>query len=87
MSPYRSIHRLARQPPSSQLAQQHHEQWRGIGGSVIDAASAERERGGFPEAHLVQDPARLFLASRVDVLALEPCQRLQHAQGEVGIDQ
>jgi hypothetical protein len=72
--------------PPAQLAEQHDEQRRGVGGAVVDAPAAERQRRRLAEAHLVQDAARLLLGAGVDVLALEAGERLQHAEGEVGVD-
>ena len=81
------LHRLAGQAPASQFAEEHDEQRGGVGRAVVDAPPAERERRRLAEAHLVQDPARLLVAAGIDVLALEAGQRLEDAEGEVGVDQ
>ena len=78
---------LAGQAPPAQLPEQHHEQRGGVGGAVVDGATAERERRRLAEAHLVQDAARLLLVVGPDVLALEAGQRLQGAEGQLGVDQ
>ena len=81
------VHHLAGEAPSAQLTEQHDEERGGVGGPVVDAPAAERQRGRVAEAHLVEDAARLLLASRVDVLALEPGQGLQDPERQVGVDE
>ena len=78
---------LAGQAPPAQLAEQHHEQRGGVGGAVVDAAAAERQRRRVAEAHLVQDAAGLLLGAGSTSVALEAGQRLQHAEGQVGVDE
>ena len=34
---------FARQAPAAQLAEEHHEERRGVGGAVVDAPAAERQ--------------------------------------------
>ena len=81
------VDHLAGHAPAPHLPQQHHEQRRGVGRAVVDAPAAERQGGGVAEAHLVEDPTGLLVVAGVDVGALEPGQGLEHAAGQVGIDQ
>jgi hypothetical protein len=81
------VDELGRQPPSPQLAQEHHEQGRGVGRAVVDLPAAQRQRRRAAEAHLVQDLPGLLVGHRVDLRPLEARQRLQHAQRQIGIDQ
>ena len=71
---------LARDPPAAQLAQQHDEQRRRVGGAVIDVAGSERQRRADAGPHLVQDAAGLLLGQRVDLLPLERREGLQRAE-------
>ena len=77
---------LGRQPPAGQLAEQHDEQRRGVDRPVVGRATLQGERVRAVEAGLVHDPPRLLLRPGVDVLALEVGQRVQHAEGQRGID-
>ena len=77
---------LGRQPPPGQLAEQHDEQRRGVDRAVVGRATLQGERVRAVEAGLVHDPAGLLLGPGVDVLALEVGQRLEHAEGQRGID-
>ncbi len=77
---------LRGETPPAELAEQDDEQRRGVGRAVVDRAAAERERGRFTEAHLVQDPPGLFLGPGVGLGALEAGERLQHAEREIGVD-
>ena len=80
-----AVDQLAGEAPPAKLAEEHDEQRRGVGGAVVDRAAAQRQRRRLTEAHLVQDPPRLLLGAVVDLRALEAGERLEHAEGEVGV--
>ena len=77
------VDRLAGEPPAPELAEEHDEQRRGVGGPVVDAAAAERQRRRVAEAHLVEDATGLLVASGVDVVALEAGEGLQDPERQV----
>ena len=74
-----ALDRLGRQPPPPHLAEQHHEQRRRVDGPVGGRTAAE--------GHATRDAARLFFCARVVLGALQPRQRLENADGEVGVDE
>ena len=73
------------QPPSAQLAEQHHEQRRHVDRPVVGRAHPPGWARRAVEARLVHDPPGLFLRPGVDA-PLEVGESLQHSQGQRGVD-
>ena len=98
-SPYCSIHSIARsalgsnfrkdvvvEPPSTELAEQHHEQRRGIDRAVVGAVSGQRRSVDAEVSGLVHDPSGLLLGDRIDVATLQFGERLEHTERQCRID-
>ncbi len=81
-----SVDHLGGKPPAPELAEQHHEQRRRVDRAERPLAG-ERERCRGPEPQPVEDLPGLLLGPRVELAALEPCQGLEDAERDVGVDQ
>ena len=96
-SPKSSIHASARsacgssrrqlrlgQAPTGQLAEEHHEQRRGVDRAVVDGPALEGRGVGAFEAGLVHDPAGLLLRPGVDVLPWSSASASRTPRARVG---
>ncbi len=74
------------EPPTTELAEQHDEQRRGIGRAVVRAASDQCRFVDTEIPGLVHDSSGLLLGDQIDFLALKFGERLEHTDGQCWID-